>query len=80
MLDLGSGSGRDAYVCAALVGQQGHVTGVDFTEEQLEVGAACCAQLLTYVLTDSLTHAWAVRWRAGMQAPSAAAWGMQSPT
>ena len=37
VLDLGSGSGRDAFVCAALVGGQGHVTGIDFTEEQLEV-------------------------------------------
>eukprot|EP00470_Lotharella_oceanica_P008436 CAMPEP_0170179470 /NCGR_PEP_ID=MMETSP0040_2-20121228/17929_1 /TAXON_ID=641309 /ORGANISM="Lotharella oceanica, Strain CCMP622" /LENGTH=357 /DNA_ID=CAMNT_0010423583 /DNA_START=38 /DNA_END=1111 /DNA_ORIENTATION=- len=37
LLDLGSGSGRDCYVAAALVGQDGSVTGVDMTEEQLEV-------------------------------------------
>lgn len=37
VLDLGSGSGRDCYVCAALVGEQGSVTGVDMTPAQLEV-------------------------------------------
>lgn len=39
VLDLGSGSGRDSYVCAALVGQSGRVTGIDMTAEQLEVSA-----------------------------------------
>ena len=37
VLDLGSGSGRDAYVCAALVGEQGSVTGIDMTQEQIQV-------------------------------------------
>ncbi len=37
MLDLGSGSGRDCYVCSALVGAQGRVIGIDMTEEQLAV-------------------------------------------
>ncbi|KAJ2664808.1 hypothetical protein IW148_001853 [Coemansia sp. RSA 1199] len=36
VLDLGSGSGRDCYVAAALVGPQGSVTGVDMTDEQLQ--------------------------------------------
>lgn len=40
MLDLGSGSGRDAYVAAALVGPSGSVTGVDMTDEQLETARA----------------------------------------
>jgi arsenite methyltransferase len=35
VLDLGSGSGRDAYLIAQLVGPSGEVTGVDMTEEQL---------------------------------------------
>ena len=35
MLDLGSGSGRDAYVAAGLVGPEGSVVGVDMTDEQL---------------------------------------------
>lgn len=36
-LDLGSGSGRDCYICSALVGESGSVVGVDMTEEQLDV-------------------------------------------
>ncbi|WP_163830943.1 methyltransferase domain-containing protein [Spartinivicinus ruber] len=37
ILDLGCGSGRDCYVLAQLVGEAGHVTGVDMTEEQLAI-------------------------------------------
>ncbi len=37
ILDLGSGSGRDCYTLAQLVGPEGYVLGVDMTEEQLEV-------------------------------------------
>jgi len=37
ILDLGSGSGQDAYVLAQLVGPDGEVVGVDITPEQLEV-------------------------------------------
>jgi len=37
ILDLGSGSGRDCFVLSKLVGQKGHVTGLDMTDEQLEV-------------------------------------------
>lgn len=37
VLDLGCGTGRDAYLCSKLVGQQGKVIGVDMTEEQLAV-------------------------------------------
>jgi SAM-dependent methyltransferase len=37
VLDLGSGSGRDAYLLSKLVGQEGHVIGVDMTEQQLDV-------------------------------------------
>lgn len=37
ILDLGSGSGRDCYVLAQLVGKEGYVVGVDMTEEQLDV-------------------------------------------
>lgn len=35
VLDLGSGSGMDAFVAALRVGDAGHVVGVDMTEEQL---------------------------------------------
>ncbi|KAJ2809054.1 hypothetical protein H4R20_000418 [Coemansia guatemalensis] len=37
LLDLGSGSGRDCYVASALVGPEGSVTGIDMTDEQLQV-------------------------------------------
>ena len=41
ILDLGSGSGQDAYLLAQLVGEQGSVTGVDATPAQLaDRGAA----------------------------------------
>jgi len=35
VVDLGSGSGMDAFYAAGLVGTAGRVTGVDFTTEQL---------------------------------------------
>jgi arsenite methyltransferase len=35
VIDLGSGSGTDAFCAAVLVGRSGHVVGVDFTPEQL---------------------------------------------
>jgi len=35
VVDLGSGSGMDAFYAAGLVGTTGRVTGVDFTPEQL---------------------------------------------
>uniref|UniRef100_G3Q2P3 Arsenite methyltransferase n=1 Tax=Gasterosteus aculeatus TaxID=69293 RepID=G3Q2P3_GASAC len=37
VLDLGSGSGRDCYMLSQLVGETGHVTGIDMTEDQLDV-------------------------------------------
>ena len=37
VLDLGSGSGRDAYLLSQLVGPTGQVIGVDMTEEQLAI-------------------------------------------
>ncbi|SFT68726.1 Methyltransferase domain-containing protein [Lishizhenia tianjinensis] len=37
ILDLGSGSGRDCYIAAKLVGEHGEVVGVDMTDEQLAV-------------------------------------------
>ena len=37
ILDLGSGSGQDAYLLAQLAGEEGSVVGVDATPEQLEV-------------------------------------------
>jgi arsenite methyltransferase len=37
ILDLGCGAGRDCYVLSQLVGENGSVTGVDMTAEQLAV-------------------------------------------
>ena len=37
VLDLGSGAGQDAYALAQFVGENGHVTGIDATPEQLAV-------------------------------------------
>lgn len=37
VLDLGCGTGRDAYLLSQLVGEKGHVYGVDMTDEQLAV-------------------------------------------
>ncbi|MBW3656562.1 MAG: methyltransferase domain-containing protein, partial [Gemmatimonadetes bacterium] len=37
VLDLGCGSGRDAFLLSRLVGPEGRVIGVDMTAEQLEV-------------------------------------------
>ena len=37
VLDLGSGSGKASYMVSQIVGQQGRVIGVDFTEEMLSL-------------------------------------------
>ncbi|XP_074642788.1 arsenite methyltransferase-like isoform X2 [Tubulanus polymorphus] len=37
VLDLGCGTGRDCYIISQLVGENGHVTGIDMTDEQLQV-------------------------------------------
>ncbi len=37
ILDLGSGSGHDAYILAQLAGPNGEVVGVDMTDEQLAI-------------------------------------------
>lgn len=40
VLDLGSGSGQDAYVLAQFVGERGAIVGVDATPEQLNLARA----------------------------------------
>ncbi|MEX2604668.1 MAG: methyltransferase domain-containing protein [Gracilimonas sp.] len=37
VIDLGCGTGRDAFLVSKLVGPEGYVIGIDMTEEQLEV-------------------------------------------
>lgn len=38
IIDLGCGTGRDVFVCAALAGQAGFVMGLDTEQAQLEIG------------------------------------------
>ncbi|MBI1238462.1 MAG: methyltransferase domain-containing protein [Alphaproteobacteria bacterium] len=40
ILDLGCGAGRDVFLLAQLVGERGHVTGIDATPGQLAVARA----------------------------------------
>ena len=37
ILDLGCGSGRDIFILSQLVGKDGKVTGIDMTQEQLDI-------------------------------------------
>jgi len=36
VLDLGSGAGNDCFVARSIVGETGHVTGIDFTDAMLD--------------------------------------------
>jgi len=36
VLDLGSGAGNDCFVATTMTGEEGKVTGIDFTEAMLE--------------------------------------------
>jgi ubiquinone/menaquinone biosynthesis C-methylase UbiE len=47
VLDLGSGTGRDAYLCSKLVGPDGRVIGVDMTDEQLDVASKYIDPMMT---------------------------------
>ena len=51
VLDLGCGTGRDAFVAAALAGPSGRVIGVDMTAEQIDV-----AQRHRQAVADALGH------------------------
>src|SRR5437773_5295079 len=45
VLDLGSGAGTDSLVAAQMVGEQGHVTGIDMTPEMLAKARAAAAEM-----------------------------------
>jgi arsenite methyltransferase len=45
VLDLGSGAGTDSLIAAQMVGEPGHVTGVDMTPEMLAKARASAAEM-----------------------------------
>jgi arsenite methyltransferase len=45
VLDLGSGAGTDSLIAAQMVGEQGHVTGIDMTPEMLAKAGAAAAEM-----------------------------------
>jgi SAM-dependent methyltransferase len=45
VLDLGSGAGTDSLIAAQMVGTQGHVTGIDMTQEMLAKAQAAAAEM-----------------------------------
>ena len=45
VLDLGSGAGTDSLIAAQMVGKQGHVTGIDMTQEMLAKARAAAAEI-----------------------------------
>lgn len=45
VLDLGSGAGTDSLIAAQMVGEQGHVTGIDMTPEMLTKARAAAAEM-----------------------------------
>src|SRR6266702_4479207 len=45
VLDLGCGAGTDSLVAAQMVGEQGHVTGIDMTPQMLAKARAAAAEL-----------------------------------
>src|SRR5206468_12121827 len=45
VLDLGSGAGTDSLIAAQMVGEQGHVTGIDMTLEMLAKARTAAAEM-----------------------------------
>src|SRR5947208_2668346 len=45
VLDLGSGAGTDSLVAAQMVGEHGHVTGIDMTPEMLTKARTASAEM-----------------------------------
>jgi SAM-dependent methyltransferase len=45
VLDLGSGAGTDSLIAAQMVGEQGHVTGIDMTQEMLAKARAAAVEM-----------------------------------
>ena len=45
VLDLGSGAGTDSMIAAQMVGEHGHVTGIDMTPEMLAKARVAAAEM-----------------------------------
>jgi ubiquinone/menaquinone biosynthesis C-methylase UbiE len=45
VLDLGSGAGTDSLIAVQMVGEHGHVTGIDMTPEMLAKARAAAAEM-----------------------------------
>ncbi len=45
VLDLGSGAGTDSLIAAQMVGEKGHVTGIDMTPQMLARARAAAAEM-----------------------------------
>ena len=45
VLDLGSGAGTDSLIAAQMVGEDGHVTGIDMTPEMLTKARAAAGEM-----------------------------------
>jgi SAM-dependent methyltransferase len=45
VLDLGSGAGTDSLVAAQMIGEEGHVTGIDMTPQMLAKARAAAAEM-----------------------------------
>jgi len=45
VLDLGSGSGKNAFICAQVVGAEGEVIGVDRNAEMLQLSRSAAAEV-----------------------------------
>ena len=45
VLDLGSGSGKNAFICAQVVGAEGAVIGVDRNAEMLQLSRSAAAEV-----------------------------------
>jgi len=55
VLDLGSGAGTDSLVAAQMVGEQGHVTGIDMTPEMLAKARTAATELSAANVPSSWT-------------------------
>ena len=49
VLDLGSGSGKNAFICSQLVGAEGSVLGLDRNPNMLELASSACGSVASQI-------------------------------